>query len=97
MITLVTNPGTDEREFTHFSVSEGDIEEATREGRCFPTMSMAEQIQATAYHKVMDLQVVPMAKFELPWVIVVNGRISAMNHLALGVAKLGEGYKVETL
>jgi hypothetical protein len=87
MLYLLFHPGTDHEERIPFSVSEANIDDALDYGRAERGMSFNQQMDATAYHMVLDLNVCRDAEriSSEPWVIVRDGRIVGRNHLAMSV------------
>ena len=88
MLQLVFNPGDDAEKRITFTVSESDIDDAVDFGRARTADPLDLQISDAAYHKVMDQRVCRDERiFELPWVILRDGRIIARNHMAMGVTE----------
>ena len=87
MLYLLFHPGSDHEERIPFSVSEASIDDAIDYGRAERAMPFNEQIDATAYHMVLELHVCRDAERigNEPWVIVRDRRIIGRNHLAMGV------------
>ena len=89
MLYLVFHPATDDEERIPFSVSEGNIDDALDYGRAEHEMSINGQIDATANHMVLELDVCDDSERigGEPWVIVRDGRIIGRNHLAMGITE----------
>jgi hypothetical protein len=83
MLILIFNPATDREERIPFTVSEANLEDALDYGRAERDMPFDEQIDATAYHMVLDLNVCadPERISSEPWVIVRDNRVIGRNHL----------------
>ena len=84
MLYLLFNPATDDEERIAFTVSEANIDDAIAYGRADRTKSLSAQIDATAYHMVLELEVCADVEriCDEPWVIVRDGRIVGRNLLA---------------
>jgi len=85
MLYLLFNPGTECEERFPFTVSEANIDDALDYGRAERDMTFDQQIDSTAYHLVLELDVCRDAERigREPWVIVRDGRIIGRNHLAV--------------
>jgi len=84
MLFLLFNPATDDEERIPFTVSEANIDDAIAYGHAERTKSLSQQIDATAYHMVLQLEVCTDVEriCDEPWVIVRDGRIIGRNLLA---------------
>lgn len=79
MYTLVLHPDEENEERIPFSVSEHDLDGAVDYGRSNSDGSMEQQMNETAIHKIIELEIDERI-IEHPWILFKGGTELARNH-----------------